>query len=143
MFFLFPLITLLLVSACTQDDIPSHSTISNIVEKEHINTIQSTGDIHLITGVDGIIRNATASVETGYYELLPREDGAFNISYTDYQTATRVYLCNRPNANTAIPHVQAGCLQMIAQVVPDFLRMEINSMCNGKGQALKSDIRKQ
>lgn len=109
-FFLFPLITLLLVSACTQDDIPSHSTISNIVEKEHINTTQSTGDIHLITGVDGIIRNATASVETGYYELLPREDGAFNISYTDYQTATRVYLCNRPECK----HCDTSCTSWLS-----------------------------
>ncbi|KUE74986.1 hypothetical protein ASJ35_16170 [Ruthenibacterium lactatiformans] len=66
------------------------------------------------------------------------------ISHTQIIKLPREFICVIVlNANTAIPHVQAGCLQMIAQVVPDFLRMEINSMCNGKGQALKSDIRKQ
>lgn len=109
-FLLFSLITLLLVSACTQNDNLSHSTNSNTIEKEHLNTIQPTGDIHLITGVDGIIGNATASVETGYYELLPRDDGSFNIAYTDYQTATRIYLCNRPECK----HFDTSCTSWLS-----------------------------
>lgn len=42
-------------------------------------------------GADGLC------TEKGYYELASTGEGRYNILYTDYQTQTRIFLCNRPD----------------------------------------------
>lgn len=46
----------------------------------------------------------------GYYGIFNNEDGSRNILYTDYQTASQVYLCGQPNCS----HDGPACTSWIA-----------------------------
>jgi hypothetical protein len=58
--------------------------------------VQLSATPKMVTDSDGLLGRATAHTENGYYEMLPWGDNTMNITFVDYATKSRVYLCNRP-----------------------------------------------
>ncbi len=115
--FLLVFVIVVFVCACSQNEQSGESgdmavshTDPSIMQADAVNTITPAGEIRLLTDPDGIMFKATAETENGYYELSPRNDGSYNITYIDYQTASRIYLCNRPECQ----HADASCLSWLS-----------------------------
>ena len=90
-------IVITLLSACSdfrQGNSPSSTskdfTLHAVSGSEHL----TNRNIELITSVYGI--SSQASTETGLYEIVPSGTKGSNIIYTDFDSKTRTYLCNRP-----------------------------------------------
>lgn len=99
--FLFALIFFL--SGCTvkSDAIPSESPI--VSDKSEVPSIESsqqeksqdTYDYTVAAAFDMVTRGS--GNENGFYQVISNTDGYANLFYTDYATASRVYLCGVPN----------------------------------------------
>lgn len=104
-------IVITLLSACSdfrQGNSPSSTskdfTLHAVSGSEHL----TNRNIELITSVYGI--SSQASTETGLYEIVPSGTKGSNIIYTDFDSKTRTYLCNRPECL----HKDENCPSWIA-----------------------------
>lgn len=99
-------IVLLLLPACMQAAEPVLSTPQT---ENDLASEQSLGlPFTLISSPD--YRSYGSGNQMGYYGIFDNEDGSRNILYTDYETATQVYLCEQPNCE----HNTAACASWIA-----------------------------
>lgn len=99
--FLFALIFFL--SGCTvkSDAIPSESPMVSdqsevpSIESSQQEKSQDTYDYTVAATFDMVTRGS--GNEHGFYQVISNTDGYANLFYTDYATASRVYLCGVPN----------------------------------------------
>lgn len=80
---------------------------------------------------------------TGYYSAFLNEDGSRNIIYTDYETASQVYLCAQPNCE----HNNESCTSWIEPfngsvviAVNDNIMVLIYSSYSERSKIVKADL---
>lgn len=90
-------ILILLSTACSGNEAPSSASV-----------LQAEAPLQgarLITDVDGMMGRATAYTEDGMYQLVSWGEHGANITFFDYHTRARIYLCNRPDCT----HTDESC----------------------------------
>ncbi len=65
---------------------------------EHSKTVTDNNFKQISRGNPAILRY-NSYTDSGYYDIVYREDGGTNVTFTDFASAKQVYLCNRAECN--------------------------------------------
>ncbi len=95
--------SLFLLSGCTsytdsikdEERSTSQTDTSTEVPKDESSDILHTYDYSVAAAFDIITRGS--GNRNGFYQIIPNENGYANLMYTDYTTASQIYLCSTPN----------------------------------------------
>lgn len=138
--FPFLLAGLFLLSGCTSNlnvTQPDHSDISgsssllldNDTSQEDLPDNIQTYDYAVAAPFDMVTRGS--GNESGFYQVITNENGYANLFYTDYATASRVYLCGAPNcthnANTCTSYIESDGFSVFPAVYKDRLFLVYSS----------------
>lgn len=103
------LMIILGIMLCFSSCVQNHSIPENTLKQENTPEPESASPFYgaaadillsdharMITDIDGLMGRVTANTEDGQYLLAMKDDGSANITYIDYGSRSRIYLCSRP-----------------------------------------------
>lgn len=102
------MLLLLLLASCSSaadDGQPGSIPVQAVVKEE----TAEEDSLELLTNVLGVESSTTSP--TGFYESYTFTNGKANILYTDYESKTRVFLCNRPDCT----HDNESCTSFLGE----------------------------
>ena len=152
-FFPFLMAGLFLLSGCapsasvTQSDRPpvsnsSGSLSGNDAPQEALPDDTQIYDYTVAASLDMVTRGS--GNENGFYQVIPNENGYANLFYTDYATASRVYLCGAPNCahntGTCTSYIESDGFSVFPAVYKDRLFLVYSSYNSWSAEAAPSRV---
>lgn len=153
MLFPFLMAGLFLLSGCapntnvTQPDRPpvsgsSGSLSGNDTPQETLPDDTQIYDYTVAASLDMVTRGS--GNENGFYQVITNENGYANLFYTDYATASRVYLCGAPNCahntGTCTSYIESDGFSVFPAVYKDRLFLVYSSYNSWSAEAAPSRV---